>query len=85
MSKPFKGIISNWKKVPIDLIKLKEDYPNEKDYGLGYYITGVPHGHPNFKNWIYTSWVVKHNETTGEVETRNSIYRLEGPGSANDD
>lgn len=69
--KPFKGDISNWVKVFFN----KKDFP-EAPESLGYYIKGIPHGHPEFHNWICTSPVVKHDESTGEIETFNSRYKL---------
>lgn len=71
--KPFKGTIEDWRKVPCG------------DYGLGYMIYGYTPDHPEFAGmgrgdtYFHTSYVVKHDETTGEIETRNSRYKLVGP------
>jgi hypothetical protein len=67
-TKPHKGTITDWWKCPCDR-------PNT----LGYCIAGTFKDHPQFAGYDgYTSWVVKHDEATGEVETRNSRYTLEG-------
>lgn len=64
--KSHKGRISRWRKHPCA-------------GGLGYKILGVLEQHPEFK-WAYcaTSPVEKHDEDSGEVETRNSRYTLAG-------
>lgn len=63
--KPYKGILTNWAK-------------RSCNYGLGYYIIGTFLGHPEFDGMNgHTSYVVKHNEETGEIETRNSRYVLD--------
>ena len=68
MDKPHKGTLGQWKKVQVVP-------PNEEH--LGYYITGVFLGHPQFNlRHGYTSMIVKHDEATGEVETLNSRYTL---------
>jgi hypothetical protein len=65
--KPHKGKISDWLKMP-------------SSHGLGYYIVGQFHDHPEFGGkFTNTSWVEKHDLVTGEVETRNSRYTLVGP------
>lgn len=64
--KPFLGIIRHWHKVP-------------SDEGLGYYIWGEFVAHPDFGNKITNSSpVYVHNLETGDIETRNSKYKLEG-------
>lgn len=74
MSKPYKGSISNWKR---------------RHQGDKYSIVGIPHSHPDFEGWIWTSEVVKMEKTnpytngrdgyfTYEVETKNSHYELIG-------
>jgi hypothetical protein len=61
--KPFKGYIARWER---------------KYYTDGFIITGIPIGHPSFRNWIFTSKVVSMKDSDGcwEVETLNSRYRL---------
>jgi hypothetical protein len=67
--KPHKGRIHSWVKMQIG-----------DDYGLGWCAYGRAEDHPDFGNHhIRTSYVVKHDEATGEVETRNSRYTLVGP------
>lgn len=70
MEKPFKGRISAWKKVPIKA--------NRKgSCSKGYYIEGFFADHEEFAGYFgWTSCVVRHNEQTGEIETRNSRYLL---------
>lgn len=59
--KPHKGVIKNWIKLPCD-------------EGLGYAVFGDA---PDTEGWVIrTSYVVKHDEATGEIETRNSRYTL---------
>lgn len=70
--KPFKGEIHNWRRRIFDK-SIDPVYKNT----LGYIIVGIPHGHPDFVNHIYTSAVVKHEGDT--VETMNSRYKLVGP------
>ena len=73
-NKPFKGTITNWYKVPCG-----------DDLGLGYVIYGYTPDHPEFAGmgdgdtYFHTSYIVAHNEETGDVETRNSRYRVIGP------
>lgn len=63
--KPHKGEIKYWTKVECDAP------------GLGYIITGRFMDHPRFAMmWGHTSWVVAHDEKTGEIETRNTRYTL---------
>ncbi len=70
MDKPHKGNISGWSKV-------------ECSHGLGYYIMGWFENHPDFSpKYTNTSWVEKHDTETGEIETRNSRYRLIGDETA---
>jgi hypothetical protein len=67
MEKPHKGTIENWFKLACK-------------QGLGYAICGWAVGHPQFNGeGICTSYVVEHDEATGEVETRNSRYTLGKP------
>lgn len=62
--KPHKGRILNWFKTPCNS-------------GLGYYIIGTFLDHPQLAGKeTNTSWVEQHDETTGEIETRNSRYKL---------
>ena len=63
--KPHKGRISNWTKV--------EYFPDTGKY----FIRGRFVDHPSFAGERgYTSYLVKHDEMTGEIETRNSRYTL---------
>lgn len=65
--KPFKGRINNW-----NFVVFSE--PTEEH--LGFVVRGIPSGHPEFKDFIRTSLVVKYDEATGAVETLNSRYQL---------
>ncbi len=65
--KPHKGTIRDWVELPCR-------------GGLGYYIAGHSIDHPQFGGGeIYTSWVVKHDRATNEIETNNSRYTLIEP------
>ena len=72
MNKPYKGEITNWK---------RRYYPDGD-----YCIVGIPHRHPQFKDWIITSPVIKFNMKpfSGklycviEIDTKNSRYDLIG-------
>lgn len=71
--KPHNGDITNWYKYYLGSLY---DYPT----GLGYIIVGHYIHHNRFYGSNgHTSYVVSHNEQTGEIETRNSRYRLVGP------
>ena len=63
--KPFKGNITHWR---------------VQHYGDAKLVWGVFNGHPEFPegSFGHTSQVVRHNEATGEIETRNSRYMLVG-------
>jgi hypothetical protein len=66
--KPHKGSIKNWRRLPCH-------------QGIGFYITGIFVDHPQFAElYGHTSWVVKYDPSTGEIETRNSHYTLVGEG-----
>ena len=69
--KPHNGRIKNWFKDSTDC----------DGKGLGYLIRGHFVDHPVYagQRGGHTSYVVKHDETTGEIETRNSRYLLVGP------
>jgi len=77
--KPYNGEIHSWQKIPFDTKKYTEIY--KEDAGLGYVITGhvLHHPHYSWKSPFHTSLVVSFNEETGEVETRNSRYKVIGP------
>lgn len=64
--KPFKGTITRWRKV---------------HFGSEYAIFGTCMNHPQFgrSTTFHTSVVLRHNRLTGEIETLNSLYILEGP------
>lgn len=67
--KPHKGTLTNWWK--------QETYTK---LGLGFVIRGTFDGHPQFHGETgHTSFVIAHDETTGEIETRNSRYTLNPP------
>jgi hypothetical protein len=66
--KPHHGRIKNWLKVKCA-------------GGLGFFIVGEFLDHPHFRGpACYTSHVVALDEATGELETRNSRYRLVNDG-----
>lgn len=73
-NKPYRGEIHEWKRK-----YFPKDIWEEYKPSLGYCIYGIPIGHPQFVNYILTSAVVDYDETTGEVETINSIYKLVPP------
>lgn len=63
-----KGRITDWYKYEVG------------DHGLGYMIQGTFVDHPWFGGEHgHTSYVITHDEATGEIETRNSRYTLIGP------
>lgn len=63
--KPHKGKIKHWTKV---------------SYSHGDIVYGRAVDHPQFAGTdIHTSYVLSHDEATGEIETRNSRYTLVGP------
>lgn len=68
MNKPFKGHITNWRRVW---------FPTEGVYT----IVGQPHGHPEFTGWIRTSIVKREIQQPDwiRIETLNSVYLLIGP------
>ncbi len=80
--KPHKGKILNWRKVPFDAAAVSAAY--DEDVGLGYVVWGDAIEHPVYNGapWFRTSWVMFHDELTGEIETRNSRYTLVGPEKA---
>lgn len=64
--KPHKGKIKNWYKREISISQ-----------GLGYQIMGEFVDHEDFAGYEgWTSFVVAHDEATGEIETLNSRYTL---------
>lgn len=67
-AKPHLGRIEQWAKLPA------------LGHGLGYRIAGIAVDHPDFftDRDVLTSYVVAHDEKTGEIETRNSRYTLVG-------
>lgn len=66
--KPHKGRIDDWYKSECGAA------------GLGYLIRGKFLDHPDFSGYYgHTSYIVKHDEATGEIETRNSRYTLLTP------
>lgn len=74
-SKPYKGRISDWRKVACD----QWGYPTEAFGATGYYyIHGLSKGHPQFDGRVFhTSRVVKHEGN--DIETMFSRYLLVGP------
>lgn len=65
--KPDHGRIKSWSKAPCN-------------GGLGYLIEGEFLDHPYLRGSGHTSVVIAHNAETGEIETRNSRYRLVNDG-----
>lgn len=66
MAKSHKGKIEHWFKMPCL-------------GGLGWRACGMSIGHPEFDGSnIRTSYVLNHDQQTGEIETRNSRYTLIG-------
>ena len=70
-AKPFKGEIRDWYRVPCDR-------------GVGFYVMGAFQDHPDAPAGTFsnTSYVVKHDPKTGDIETKNSRYRLVGEEAA---
>jgi hypothetical protein len=66
--KPHKGRIERWWRYPCQ-------------GGLGYGINGQFLDHEHIRGDGHTSYVVFHDEATGEIETRNSRYTLVGKES----
>jgi hypothetical protein len=63
--KPHKGTIDNWYKLPVQ----------GRTVIIGDFVD-----HPEFAGKQgHTSYIVKHDKETGEVETRNSRYTLGTP------
>lgn len=77
--KPFKGNIHNWRRIEMPDAQFAAMVDAGESPGLGYVVAGEPDGHPDFHGWMRPSYIVKHNEETGEIETRNSRYKLIGP------
>lgn len=79
MSKTHHGRITNWwLHYPLSCFEPPEGAP-------GYIVRGDLIDHPMWNErdpWMNgsgnTSWVLRHDDTTGEVETLNSRYRLVG-------
>jgi hypothetical protein len=66
--KPHLGSIKNWKR---------------HEHGDKVCIWGTFVDHPTFGGYYgHTSYIVSHDEATGEVETRNSRYTLVGEEQA---
>ena len=79
--KPHKGVIKNWKKhyySPEQAATYKSIYCEEPVFG--YIIYGMCIDHPKFgtSKFFTSSFVVCHDLETGEIETKNSMYTLEG-------
>lgn len=69
--KPFKGTLKDW--------HIFFPAPQWEPEGLGYIIKGTFVDHEDFAGEEgSTSWVVVHNEDTGDIETLNSRYVLFG-------
>lgn len=67
--KPHEGIITNWSK-----------YETHTKLGLGFTVCGMFVSHSQFHGeYGRTSFVIKHDEVTGEIETHNSRYTLSPP------
>lgn len=65
-----------------DFGRIKAWSKSSCDGGLGYLIEGEFLDHPHIRGRGHTSAVIAHNSETGEVETRNSRYRLVAVGEA---
>ena len=72
MSKPHKGKLSDWFKVPCD-------------DGIGFRISGLLEAPGCGLQMGHTSFVLAHDEATGEIETYNSRYTLVGGEATNAD
>lgn len=71
--KPHNGTITGWRRVDC-----------QREHGLGWFVEGWNGDHPTKPPAdITTSEVVAFDESTGEIETANSRYRLVGPALAN--
>ena len=69
--KPYKGKLTNW--------KFTDTYGPVKVSAP--YLLCLFVDHPDFQGKSgYTSWVVRFDKETGQVETRNSLYQLSGEG-----
>ena len=69
--KPYKGSIKDW--------YVFYPSPQWKPQELGYVIKGTFVDHEDFAGEQGgTSWVVEHDEGSGEIETLNSRYNLIG-------
>lgn len=66
--KPHKGRIEKW-------VRQETNIPARS------VVWGHFHGHPDFPegSFGHTSYIVSHDEATGEIETRNSRYTLGEP------
>jgi hypothetical protein len=70
--KEYKGVIKQWQTVELNSLA--------KDLGLRYVVHGIHYGFGTEPlGWFRTSYVVKHDKETGQIETRNSRFTLEGP------
>lgn len=80
--KPHKGTIKNWFPYYFDRKETEEYY--KEPVGLGFLIRGTFVDHPQFgfARGSHTSWIMSHDEKTGEIETRNSRYTLDPPSMA---
>lgn len=59
----------------------KLDAWNKRKEGAIHFFTGMFVDHPRFAGkYGHTSYMVSHDEDTGEIETRNSRYTLGKPG-----
>ena len=79
MSKPYRGELFHWRRVPFDAKKMSEFY--NEDVGLGYTVAGFTTETPKLGSSWRTSWVVRFEDrgSTSIIETRNSLYKLIGP------
>ena len=77
MTKAHMGTITRWRRVPLE--------GEFRGIGLGYRIAGWGDRYlpaESHRNAITTSVVAAHDEATGEIETWNSRYTLDGPEAA---
>jgi hypothetical protein len=73
--KEYKGVIKQWQTVELPVPR-----KHKTDFGLGYVVRGIHYGFGTEPlGWLRTSYVAKHDKKTGQIETRNSRYTLEGP------
>lgn len=74
LGKPHRGSLKDWW-IHYPMVDF-----DESEGSLGYLICGTFVDHEDFAGqYGGTSWVMKHDVETGNVETLNSLYKLIGP------